>query len=66
VTSRPITQQQPLGSIGNKDPLAWAYGLRRREMNCERLTPFQRDAWRAALGQPTSGYLDNPDKHRQG
>jgi hypothetical protein len=32
------------------DPLAWAHRLRAREIACERLSLFQRSAWREALG----------------
>ena len=57
---RPMPEQQAIPSIGCKEPLAWAHELRRREMRCEKLTPAQRDMWRTALGQRTSGYLDDP------
>lgn len=33
-----------------KSPKAWAHGLRWREQQGERLTEFQRTAWRRALG----------------
>lgn len=57
---RKIPEQRPLESIGEKDPLAWAHRLLQRELRCERLTAAQRDMWRVALGQRTSGYLDDP------
>lgn len=53
--------QRPLLGGGNKDPLAWAHALRRREQLCESLTKAQREAWRKALGYPPeSDYLSNP------
>ena len=33
-------------------PLQWAYDLRQRERDGERLTIAQREMWRAALGEP--------------
>lgn len=37
----------------NTDPRAWAKRLRQRELECDRtLTPFHREAWRAALAEP--------------
>lgn len=36
----------------NTDPRAWAKRLRARELACEKLTPTQRDMWRAALKEP--------------
>ena len=41
-----------------RDPRAWAYRLQEREKSGERLTKFQRDAWREALTTvelPTAG-----------
>lgn len=38
-----------------RDPRAWAYRLQDREESGEHLTPFQRDAWRVALGQVDGG-----------
>lgn len=35
---------------GTQDPKAWAYRLKSREENFERLTQRQRDAWREAIG----------------
>lgn len=57
---RAMPEQSALPAFGEKDPLAWAHRLRQREMRCEKLTPAQRDMWREALGQRTSGYLDDP------
>lgn len=34
------------------DPRAWARRLRQRELACEKLTPTQREMWRAALAEP--------------
>lgn len=36
----------------SKDPKNWAYRLRDREARGDRLTPFQREAWRNALRLP--------------
>lgn len=36
----------------NVDARAWAKRLRQRELACEKLTPTQRDMWRAALKEP--------------
>lgn len=36
----------------NTDPRGWAKRLRQRELACEKLTPTQRDMWRAALREP--------------
>lgn len=57
---RRAPQQETIQAIGEKDPLAWAHRLRQREMRCEKLTQAQRDMWREAFGQRTSGYLDDP------
>lgn len=38
-----------LKNITGSDPKAWAHRLRRRELEGDRLTKFQRDAWREAL-----------------
>jgi hypothetical protein len=35
--------------VSDRDPLAWAYRLKAREINGDRLLQFQRDAWREAL-----------------
>lgn len=36
-----------------RDPRAWARRLKQRELMCEKLTPAQREMWRAALREPT-------------
>lgn len=42
------------------DPKAWAYRLRAREIACDRLSIFQRAAWREALGvAPSSPRKDD-------
>jgi len=35
--------------VADSDPKAWAWRLRKRELELDRLTPFQRCAWREAL-----------------
>lgn len=48
-------QQPAVHEIANRvagGPRAWAEHLRMREQRGERLSPFQRAAWREALGQP--------------
>jgi hypothetical protein len=42
-----LSNKKPVG----KDPKDWARKLRRREQGGERLSIFQREAWRTALGQ---------------
>jgi hypothetical protein len=36
--------------VGGSDPRQWAHDLRNREQSGERLSRFQRDAWREAIG----------------
>lgn len=46
-----------------RDPLAWARRLRFRELSYERLTPYQRNAWREALHsveKPDTPYESTP------
>jgi hypothetical protein len=38
-----------LGPKSDTDPKSWAWKLRKREMECGRLTPAQRSMWREAL-----------------
>lgn len=39
-------------SLVRRSDRSWAEAMRAREMACERLTLFQRSAWRAALREP--------------
>lgn len=39
---------------GEGNARAWAQRLRARELACERLTPTQREMWRAALREPVA------------
>lgn len=43
------TPSHPTNAPRNADPLSWARRLRAREQAGERLSQFQRDAWREAL-----------------
>lgn len=36
------------------DPRGWARRMRARELACDRLTPTQREMWRAALREPVA------------
>lgn len=47
---RPIAETPDIGDKMKDGPRAWAVALRKREQCGERLTPFQRQAWRDALG----------------
>lgn len=38
-----------LGPKSDTDPKAWAWALRKRELECGRLSPAQRSMWREAL-----------------
>lgn len=40
---------------GKSDPREWAKKLQQREQQGANLTPFQRHAWRHALGQEKEG-----------
>lgn len=45
----PLPQWPDIGDKAKNGTKDWAGALRRRDMAGERLTPFQRQAWRAAL-----------------
>lgn len=48
---RAIPKDWPyIGDKAKDGPKAWASALRKRELLGERLTPFQRQAWRDAIG----------------
>lgn len=50
--ARMAAAMAPLQVRASTDPRAWARRLRQRELACERLTPYQREAWRDALAEP--------------
>lgn len=53
--SRPLPESPDIGDKAKNGERDWANALRRREMRGERLTLFQRDAWRVALGRVDGG-----------
>jgi hypothetical protein len=59
VTAPAFVRDIQYGKAG--DPLAWARRLRAREIACEDLSAFQRQAWREALRQdaPSSRRKDD-------
>lgn len=48
--SRPVAESPNIGDKAKDGDMAWAPALRKRELMGERLTPFQRGAWREAIG----------------
>lgn len=53
--AQPLAKSPDVGDKRKAGPMAWAPALKRREEQRAPLTPFQRQAWRDALGgRPTT------------
>jgi hypothetical protein len=50
--------------VSTGDPKAWARRLRYRELSGERLSIYQRDAWRTALGASGSEATSTYDERQ--